>query len=65
MIVSPLICLQIISTYQRPDAAELEYHAGVMLRRNASIDSSTFTAKHIGVQFTIESSSGKADQDVC
>lgn len=55
--------IEIISTFERPDGVELEYHAVVMLRRNASIDSDTFVAKHIGVQFTIESE-GEADQDV-
>lgn len=55
---------QIISTYQTPDHAELEYHAVVMLRRNMSFDGFSFFAKHTGVQFLVEEEEEEYSHDV-
>ena len=43
-----LFHLQIVSTYQSPDVAELNYHAGTATRSPAC----ALTAIHSGVQFT-------------
>uniref|UniRef100_A0A1X7T231 SWIM-type domain-containing protein n=1 Tax=Amphimedon queenslandica TaxID=400682 RepID=A0A1X7T231_AMPQE len=56
--------VEIISTYQTPDTAELEYHAGVMLRRNISYDGFSFFAKHTGVQFLLEEEEEEYSHDV-
>lgn len=45
-----IFILQIVSTYSTPDTAELNFHAGVMLRRQLLFQ--TFFVRHSGVQFT-------------